>query len=334
MKVNQNLQLVKNIFHHIQVVKKITFSSENNCTIYLNNNETIHVTLISFKNAYPKIVKDYLEKNKEKHCIILAPYISKETEKICKQYHVGYIDEAGNCLVQIASIYIHINGNKNKKSNTRAIKSIYERSSIISSKILRVLLNDINKEWKLIDLSREVSCSIGQVAKVKDFLLKNNFLEQSKNGIRMINIESILNEWSSVYNNKQNQTVECYSLDSISDIEIKLSNMKRDLDIDYYLTGFSGGVRYQPVVRYQKVHCYIDPNRIDEAIEYLGAKIVDNGSNISFILPYDDVVLFNQENQVVSPVQLYLDLMNLKSRGEELANTLFERVIANNDSRQ
>mgnify|MGYP006994958318 CR=1 FL=1 len=54
--------------------------------------------------------------------------------------NIGYIDTAGNCLFQYHSLYINISGNKNKEVPKRALKSIFERSSIVSSKILREMI--------------------------------------------------------------------------------------------------------------------------------------------------------------------------------------------------
>ena len=50
--------------------------------------------------------------------------------------------------------------------------------------------------------------------------------------------------------------MHCYSLDNVSILEKKLKFLKKDMGIESYLTGFSGGVRYAPVIRYNKVHMY------------------------------------------------------------------------------
>ena len=71
-------------------------------------------------------------------------------------------------------------------------------------------------------------------------------------------------------------SASCYSLSGITDIEAKISKMKEDMGIDCLLTGFSGGIRYQPVVRYQKVHALIDAVNLENAINFLGLKKVDS----------------------------------------------------------
>jgi hypothetical protein len=47
--------------------------------------------------------------------------------------------------------------------------------------------------------------------------------------------------------------------------------------------------------------------------------------------PYDEGVFYNTQNvdgmPIVSAVQIYLDLMKIRGRGEEAANAVLERVI-------
>lgn len=47
-----------------------------------------------------------------------------------------------------------------------------EYLNLIACTILRIMLEDVNKAWKMKDLAKAAGCSIGQVAKVKEFLLK------------------------------------------------------------------------------------------------------------------------------------------------------------------
>ena len=87
-------------------------------------------------------------------------------------------------------------------------------------------------------------------------------------------------EWSRDYGKKEITSYACYSLDNISVIEERLKKLKIDMEIDSYLTGLSGGVRYTPVVRYNKLHVYIAPEDIQEAIRYLDMKGVNSGSYV------------------------------------------------------
>ena len=201
----------------------------------------------------------------------------------------------------------------------------------MSSCILRELFADVTKIWKLKYLSEKVNCSIGQVSKLMKVLVENAWVKKLPDGYKVIDPESLLLEWSKDYGKKEITSYACYSLDNISVIEERLKKLKIDTGIDSFLTGLSGGVRYTPVVRYNKVHVYIAPEDIQEAIRYLDMKEVNSGSNVvifplendSYIKDYRVI----DESVVVSPLQIYLDCMQIKGRGEEMADAVLKKEI-------
>lgn len=275
--------------------------------------------------------KDVLEKENgdDYYCMVAAPYISPASSKILEDEGIGYIDLSGNCMIKHHSIYIRVEGNPNKYSEKRGNKSIFERSSTTSGIILRTLLQNPNKKWKVQELSEMASASIGLVSKVKRFLEEREFIESYREGFSLSKSREVIHEWAKVYNSKANTIYDCYSLDSIPQIEQRLIEMKDVKGIEYALTGFSAGVRYAPTVRYNKIHVYIPLQDLEEAIIFLGCKKVTSGSNISIIVPYDQSVLFDSrtinDSLVASPVQVCLDLLGLKGRGEEAANAVLEK---------
>ncbi len=150
-------------------------------------------------------------------------------------------------------------------------------------------------------------------------------------GYKVIDPESLLMEWSRDYGKKEITSYACYSLDNISVIEERLKKLKIDTGIDSYLTGLSGGVRYTPVVRYNKVHVYIAPEDIQEAIRYLDMKEVNSGSNVVIFLLENDSYIKDyrviDDLAVVSPLQIYLDCMQIKGRGVEMADAVLRKEI-------
>ncbi len=290
----------------------------------------IHVYIM--QKSYPSIVMQLLEKRGKGDCVLVSPYISERTAYLCEKNGVGYFDYAGNCWFVGHSVYLCERGNKNlRPENGKASVSIFERSAVVSSMILRELFVDINKRWRLKHLSETVKCSIGQVSKVMDFLIKNVWAEKSAEGYRISEPELLLKEWSKTYGKKTVPAYSCYSLDKPSVLEGRLSDLKRDMGISYYLTGFSGGVRYAPVVRYNKVHVYIAPEDVLEAIAYLGLKEVGSGANVMIYMLENDSYKKDSRtignDMVVSPVQVYLDSIQIKGRGEELAEAVLLKEI-------
>lgn len=285
------------------------------------------------QKVYPSTVLQLIEKAQcdEETCVLISPYISERTAEICEKNGIGYFDYVGNCWFVGHSIYISERGNKNTNPESNKAISIFEKSSSVSAAILREIFADLNKSWKIKYLSEKVGCSIGQVSKVMNYLIENVWAEKTKEGYLITEPESILKEWSKGYGKKIPLQYSCYSLDSVSVFESKLKQMKKTMGIETYLTGFSGGVRYAPVVRYNKVHVYMASQDIREAVEFLKIKEVDSGANvIIYPLENDSYIQDCREvdgDMVVSPVQIYLDCMQLKGRGEEMAEAIMLKEI-------
>lgn len=332
MKQGLSVNIFKDYMENIPIVKTCELRNTDEAEIELKNGAKITVLLAIAETGYPKQVKDIIAKiTHNLYCVIIAPYISTQTANMCKRAKIGYLDLAGNCEISCDSLYIEVKGNKNTNAPKRALKSIYERNSVVSSIILRTMLEDIQRSWKLKELSKAAGCSIGQVSKVKAFLLNQDYIEQNSQGIKITDPIRLMKDWSVVYNNSNEERIQCYSLENIASLEGKIAKMKEEIGIECILTGFSGGSRYQPVVRYQKIHAYIDSKNLKSGIEYLGLKKVTSGANVILMVPYDNCVKLNAKVQkgvmVASPVQLYLDCVNLKGRGEEMAEALLEREI-------
>ena len=109
-----------------------------NDTVYLlvQANKQITFRIIKANQGYPKEIEEIIRDNQSKYyCVILAPYISEITADICKKENFGFADLSGNCYISVDSLYIEIKGNKNEYKQKRALKSIYERSAVVSVEI-------------------------------------------------------------------------------------------------------------------------------------------------------------------------------------------------------
>ncbi len=319
---------------NIQIYKVVKRTEDGFvASIKTNDGYEFNINVYLMNRVYPSTIVDLIRKIDKSNDVnvIAAPYISERTAQICIDNGIGYFDYAGNCYFVGHSIYLCEKGNKNPKPKEYKAVSIFDRTSVVSSCILRELFADLSKVWKLKYLAEKVNCSIGQVSKLMNVLIENAWAERSQNGYKIIDPESLLLEWSKSYGKKETISYSFYSLDNIPVIEERLKQLKVDEGINTYLTGLSGGVRYTPVVRYNKVYFYIAPEDIKKTIQYLDIKEVDSGSNIiifplkddSYIKDYKEI----EESIVVSPVQIYLDCMQIKGRGEEMAEAILHKEI-------
>ena len=140
----------------------------------------------------------------------------------------------------------------------------------------------------------------------------------------------LLAEWARAYRPERSSSSGFYSIKPIPEVEAKLSEFSRSQKKQIAFTAFSGAARLAPAIRYQRATAYVADD-LDAIAEKLALKRVSSGANVTFIEPYDDGVFFGTrelaDSPVVSSIQIYLDLMQIKGRGEEAATAMLEEVI-------
>ena len=260
--------------------------------------------------------------------VFAAPYISPRTAEICNQEKIGYLDLAGNCRLTFGQVYIEQTGMPNPYAEKRDLRTLYSPKA---ARVLRVLLTDPRKAWRVQTLSKEAAVSLGQASNVKRLLEDREWLQGSEAGLLLKEPGSLLAEWAMNTNARKTISGNYYTLKGLAEIEAALSQACEREAIPYALTGFSGAARYAPAVRYQRAMAYVGRD-MERLAEQLSLKRVDSGANVTLYDPPDEGVLYGARPIdgicIASPVQVYLDLIGVKGRGEEAARTLLEEVIA------
>lgn len=285
-------------------------------------------------SGQPRLARDavnqllrYREYYPESYGVFIAPYISPRAAKICLKEDVGYVDLSGNCRLTFDKVYIEKEGNPNKFKEKRALQSLFSPKA---ERILRVLLCNPGKKWKIKVLANISGVSLGLASNVKRLLYDQELISGDRGGFKLEQPKLLLNKWVENYNYRKNEILEFYSLKNIATIEKELSEYSDKNSIKYALTGFSGAARIAPSVRYKKAMFYA-ADIPEKMIDDLSLKKVESGGNLLLFIPYDDGIfyLMNEYNgiKVVSLVQLYLDLKGFRGRGEEAAEALFERIF-------
>ena len=91
--------------------------------------------------------------------MIVSPYLSPESQSICTNHNVAYLDFVGNAYLSFENVYIERTVAEKPKSETRALRSIF---SPRAGAILRVLLRDLDRTWRVAELAEEANASFGR----------------------------------------------------------------------------------------------------------------------------------------------------------------------------
>jgi len=259
--------------------------------------------------------------------IVAAPYITEDTARICKENGVGYIDLAGNCFLKFGKVFIERKNYPNPFKEKRIVKSIFSPKA---SRILRVMLSNPKKTWQLQELAKESGVSLGQAFKVKKRLLDLEYAGEANKNVELKQPDALLSKWSENYSFRKNKLYDYFCFGELRDIEQKITEYCKKNNITYALTLFSGAGLVAPYARYTRAFIYIK-EKIQEVVDSLQLKPVDSGPNVTFLQPFDDGVFYDFREingiQVVCNIQLYLDLISYKGRGEEAAKFLLEQKI-------
>lgn len=261
------------------------------------------------------------------YSIIGTGYISEDSAQICKENGVGYIDLAGNCFLKFGKVFIERKNYPNPYKERRIIKSIFTPKA---TRILRVMLSNPKKSWQLQELAKESNVSLGQAYKVKERLLDLEYVSEKNRNIVLNRVEILLSKWSENYSFRKNKLYDYFSFEEPKDFEQKIADYCKKNDITYAFTLFSGADLVTPYARYNRIFIYIK-ERYQEVVSAFQLKQVESGPNVTILEPFDDGVFYGiqkiNETCVVGNIQLYLDLMSYKGRGEETAKFLLNQKI-------
>lgn len=257
--------------------------------------------------------------------------VSPRVAELCRQNNVAYLDEAGNCWIRVPGLCVHVAGHPSTRPDTRPAVDAF---ASLSSRVARTLLGNPSKTWSLTGLAKEANVSVGLTWKVKKALLEEGFIQVSDKRIILRDAVGLLAAWKKKYDIPAKK-VSLYAVGKTDELESKLVECCKSSQVRCALTGLSGAWRVAPMVRYSAASAYVDvganPAAMDDLARCLEAKPVDTGANLILYPTRDESVFFGMRAlsgmNVVSPIQLYLDLLQVAGRGEDAASEIMAKEI-------
>lgn len=272
-------------------------------------------------------LREYLAQFPGAYPIVISPFITAQTAELLKNRGIGYFDLSGNALIDFGPVFINVAGKPNRSRTQKTLRSLFAAKT---SRILRVLLNDPTRSWYVQDLSTEAGVSIGLTSRLKQRLVDLELVTDTNSGINLTKPGDLLDRWRSAYSYDRNEISRYYSALPPTELEQRIGQFAGSRGVPYALTMFSGAARVAPFVRYNFAAFYFSGSaaELERDIEI---RATSSGANLWLLRPFDDGVYYGLQNRdgmsVVSNVQLYLDLINYKGRGEEQATAIRERLL-------
>jgi hypothetical protein len=220
----------------------------------------------------------------------------------------------------------------------RIVRNIFEPKA---TRILRALLVDPQRNWTIRGLAEEVRISPGYAHAVVSTLIDLGYVARTERfKIKTVNPTVLLKRWAAYHQyDKINTFLDYYTFER--EVDRFIGQLSHVQSSNYALTTLAGASLIAPYVRPVDIHIYIKKKEDAATLaESLNLQPIPKGGNVKFAIPYDEGVFYGQQTasfrspnekegrvNVVSDVQLFVDLYNYPARGLEAAEHLYERIV-------
>ncbi|MCI4352661.1 MAG: hypothetical protein L3K14_04655 [Thermoplasmata archaeon] len=263
------------------------------------------------------------------YLVFAAPYIGPRTREICRAEEIGYLDLVGDAYLRFGPVLIDRASDTGHPIERRALRALFAPKA---TRVIRALLQTPTEHPRLTELSKACSMSPAGVFFVVDLLESKGFVTRdSERRIVVSEPRRLLLEWAKNWSVEKSRAGRYFSFEKGPERLIaSVAENARRVGVEYALTGMAGASLVAPFTRYDDVWLYVrgEPERLREALDL---RPVSSGANVVLLDPYDEGVFMRAREirgaQVVSDVQLFVDLYTNPARGQEQAEQILEKAI-------
>jgi transcriptional regulator with AbiEi antitoxin domain of type IV toxin-antitoxin system len=257
--------------------------------------------------------------------VAASVYIGSQSAKILKDNGLGFVDLSGNCYLAFEHVLIEKDGKRNVRPSTRPLRSLFAPRA---TRVVRVLLADPGRAWRLEELAKAAAVSLGHSHNVVKRLEDLRWVERDEaQRIHLGKPADLLEAWCESYSYRTNEMASYFVSERVSrKLMADLARAATAENRRYAFTLSAGLSLVAPQTRLGGVHCYLegDPAPIAAALGLHPAGEADG--SLHLLAPYDPGVFHGALDKaglkVVCLPQLYADLVRYERRGAEQAEHL------------
>jgi hypothetical protein len=258
--------------------------------------------------------------------VLIAPYLSPNVQALCSEQGVGFLDLEGNVRLTFDGIFIERRVPGKPHSERRELKSLFRPKS---AQVLRVLLRDPSRTWRVVELAEAAAVSVGHVSNVRSGLLDREWAEVSEEGLLLSKPDALLDEWARVYEPPAGKRLVFYTTlhgGALEDAARQALHAEDERGHAVFAS-YSSAQWLAPYARTGTHYFYADLKGLERLRVALDLSSVSKGQNVIVTLPKDtglfrDTVEPAPGAVCTSSVQTYLDLVVAGERGAEAADHL------------
>ena len=256
--------------------------------------------------------------------MLVSPYLSPESRSICLDHNVAYLDLYGNAHLAFGPVYIERSVPNRPKSEIRAQRSLFTPRAGV---ILRVLLRDPTRAWRVTDLAEAANASLGHVSNVRKALLDREWVEIRDDGLVLAQPGALLNTWRENYRQPAGHHISGYTVLHGELLRNRLSgSLNPGPQSPRAICASNSAAEWiAPYVRGGTQSFYADEPGARKLQETLLLTHAAQGANVILRIPGDETLFEDAVEPApgifcANPVVTYLDLWNGNDRDREAAD--------------
>jgi hypothetical protein len=254
-----------------------------------------------------------------------AVYIGPQSARILRNHNLGYLDLSGNCYLAFENVLIEKEGKRNVRPSTRPLRSLYAPRA---TRVVRMLLTDPGRAWRLEELARAAGVSLGHTHNVVRRLEELAWVERDdRQRFRLTKPADLLEGWGESYTYRANEISSYFVPERPSrKFMTELARAAEAAGRRYAFTLNAGASLVASIPRHPLIHCYVDgdPAAVASTLGLRPASEADGALHL--LAPYDPGVFTGLLEKgglnVVCLPQLYVDLLHYERKGPEQAEHL------------
>lgn len=275
----------------------------------------------------------FLDQTPDKPCygVMVAPFLSAESARLCTEAKAGYADLAGNALLSFDQVFIEKHGADNPFRVKRHLRSLFTAKA---GRVLRVLLTPPLRAWKVTELEAAAGVSLGQVSNVRKLLLDRELAVASDAGLLLSKPEELARAWQSSYELRPRNRTTAYTLlhGEALDDAMRSALAEAGKGEHAVLASYSAARWFAPYARQATQFFYADKQGAEILKQRLQLQPVSRGENVVVLEPREDDVFSGRVEAAPGIwcsglVQTWLDLSAAGERGGEAAEHLLREKL-------
>lgn len=253
--------------------------------------------------------------------VIVAPFLSEQAQEICVEAGTGFVDLEGNIRLVFDTVFIEHEAPPKARTQRRALRSIFSPKS---TEIIRILMQDPSRSWRVADLAEAARASLGHVSNVRRRLIDEEWAEVTAEGLRLTQPSRLLQSWRAAYKSLAGERLAFRTALHGTDLQEALKKALRAANDQgaAMLAGYSAAqwlTPYLDVATHSstadagKLVLYADAPGLEFLERHLQLTAVARGENVIIVRPADNRIF--REKVEVAPgilctgaIQTYLDL--------------------------